>query len=123
MVLVLLGVYDALIARCGIYEHLHSFREEELGSEISPTFHFLVLCLVQIKRTRRQGKLKVRLCNSSDRKLLLRPSASCNKLLDRFVFGIMSHIHDGALLQKIHSRCTTGFQMHFQLERCCKCGV
>ena len=67
---------------------------------MSPKCYLLVLCLVQIKRIKRQGESKIPLCNPSNRKLPLRPSASYNKLLDRVGFRTMSNIHDRALLQK-----------------------
>ena len=59
----------------------------------------LFLCLVLIKRIRKQGESKISLCNPSGGKLLLRPSASYNKLFGRIVLRILSNIQDGALLQ------------------------
>ena len=74
VVLVLLGVYDALVDVCGLWEHLRSFRKVKWRSGVSPRFHLLVLCLVHIKQIRRQGESKIPLRNPSDMKLLLRPS-------------------------------------------------
>ena len=59
VVLVLLGVYDALVDGCGVWEHLRSFSQVKWGSEVSPRFYLLVLCLVYIKRIRRQGESKI----------------------------------------------------------------
>ena len=53
-----------------------------------------------IKRIKKQGESKIPLCNPSDGKLLLRPSASYNKLFGRIALRILSNIQDGALLQK-----------------------
>ena len=49
---------------------------------------------------RSQGEREILLCNLSDGRFLLRPSASSNKLLDKVASKIESKIHDGALLGK-----------------------
>ena len=47
-------------------------------------------CLVEINRIRRQDESKIPLCNPSGGNFFLRPSASCNKLMGRITFRIVS---------------------------------
>ena len=75
-------------------------RNEEAESVQDQCFTLLLLCLVLIKRIRRQGVSEIALCNPSGAKLPVRPSSTYNKLLGRIAFRILSNIHDGALLQK-----------------------
>ena len=67
---------------------------------LAQDFISLFLCLVIIKRIRRQDESRIPLRSPSGGKLLLRPSAGCNKLLGRVVLRILSNIQDEALLQK-----------------------
>ena len=53
-----------------------SSREWRRG--VSPRFHLIVLCLVWIKRIRRQREFKILLCNPSGGNLLLRQSHMYN---------------------------------------------
>ena len=79
---------------------LAQFQGSEMWTQGQSKANFFGFCLVQIKINKRQVESKIPLCNPSDGKLLLRSSASYNKLLDRVAFRILSNIHDGALLQK-----------------------
>ena len=60
-------------------------------------FILLFLCLVEIKRIRRQGESKIPFCIPTGEKLLLRPSSSCNKLLGRVTFILLSSNLNGTL--------------------------
>ena len=93
-------------------------------------FWFCVWC----KSRELRGRVSPRFPNHW--KLLLRPSASYNELLDKIASRILSNIHDGSLLRnsqrlktstisakKLQHRCSAGFQMLLRLKRYCKCGV
>ena len=72
--------------------------KEHAGAVQDLIFCFCVWC--KSRNFRRQGLSKIFSCNHSDGKLLLRPSTSYNRLLDKVASRILSNIHDRALLRK-----------------------
>ena len=83
-------------------------RVREAWQKVSLAFSFLMLLsprfcpavLVWIKIIKREGESKIPLCNPSGGKILLRASASYNKLLGRAAFRILPDFHDGVPLRK-----------------------
>ena len=95
LVFVLLAVNATLEEECGIWEHLHSFRELKWDrwSVKDPIFWFVL-----VKRIKRKGGSKISLCNPSDGKLFFRPSAIYDKLFDRVAFRILSNMNTSETL-------------------------
>ena len=111
---------------------------EDAGSVQEIIFWFCVWS--NSRELQSKVSLKIPLFYPTDGNLLLKPSASYNKLLDGVAFGILLNIHDVALRgssakivnglktstissKRLQPICSTGFQMPLQLERCWKFGV
>ena len=73
---------------------------KEMRARVSPRIPVVVFLFGVNKKNLEVGESLILLCKLCSRKLLFRPFSSCNKLLDRVAFRLLSNIHDGARLRK-----------------------